>query len=339
MDRVGRLLLVVAIALAHGAGIWWLMQVRERATEEVAIAATEPLPEPPSPPAASDGVGTDAAARPQRSAESSSPASSPQPLPTVTEPLPPAGTPLAQMLPALEARAARGDAAAACRLAVEGKRCLTDNSARLAIEALEILAAARAAPEVSAVDSIARIEENAARSASVCAGVPSGWAEDNTWRHMHAAAGQNRSLATHYAIAPPLLQALTDLQVDAWAQYHADAPRLLREAAQAGDPRAMFFLQRAYNGEQLPHLADRIAPDPAQALVYAMVLLRFADAQTAATLQQQIEAGHIAFDEPAWRALQAQADAITREQFTAQAPIDFSADPLGDMDPQMCESP
>lgn len=338
MGRLGRLLLVVAIALAHGAVGWWLMQGRERPAEDEVVAppppplapdtATEPSVDPPPAPSepVADAPPTRADATPAR--------------PTVP-PLPPIDTPLAQMLPELEARAARGDTAASCRLAVEGERCLHHNFSEFAVEMLEThAAAARTAPDAFLVDSIARLEDDAARSSRMCAGVPTGWAEDNTWRHKRAAAAAYPGMAVQYALSPSLLSGLKDVQEDAWAQYRADAPGLLRNAAQAGDLRALFILQRAYNGEPPPHLSEAIAIDAAQALVYAMVLLPFAaDAETAAVLQQQIEAGHMAFDDAAWSALQTQADAITKRHFSRQAPIDFSTRALKPFDPQMCEAP
>ncbi|MBB5207836.1 hypothetical protein [Chiayiivirga flava] len=335
MRGLGKALLLALVAGAHLAGGWWLVQQRAR----VPPVADVPAPLPPAPvperPAAPD-IAPDRAALPPRP---DSMAASGEPPPAdapADNALPPPGTPLASMLPELEARARRGDTRAACRLALEAETCLHARDAREAAEFFETSAARDASSEDGAVAMIALLEEQAEYAEPVCAGLPDGWADANAWQYMLAAAQGDMRLATRFAVNPPLDWSIEDLQPEAWAAYREAAPALLQRAAAQGDLRAVYFLQRIHSGLPLPHLAgEAIMPDPELAVLYALALLAHTDPGTAATLQAQIDAARGAFDAAQWRDLQTRAAALA-QRFAGQAPIDNEAGVLGPPDAGMC---
>lgn len=339
MHGAGRLLLLAVIALVHVGGIWWLALGRERA-EDAMAEAPEPLPPEAPPlsdvPAETADVPGDEGGQPTTDATAdiqlpSTPAGA-----SDNAPLPPPGTPLASVLEELEARADRGDKAAACRLALEGEICLRNRDAGQSAAFFERNAAREPAVDDAIVQFIADIEAEGEAAAALCAGVPGTWADTSAWRHMLSAAQTDSRLATRFAVSPPLDWSMEDLQGDAWAAYRATAPGLLERAAAAGDLRAIYFLQRLLNGERVANFPpDAIAPDPARALMYAMALLDHVDAAEAARLQAQIDAGHAAFDDSAWRRLQSDA-ATLAARFKDQPPIDNANGVLGEPDPQMC---
>lgn len=257
--------------------------------------------------------------------------------------LPPAGTPLVDMLADLETRAAHGDRRASCRLGLEGERCLRVRALDATANLLGRSAGRSTSTDGATARLIADLDAAATSTVAGCAGLPDGWADTHVWRHLLAAAPLDPRLAVHFATRPPLDSSLADLQEDAWAAYRAAAPDLLLGAARAGDPHALYILQRIHSGVPLPHLPDGIAPDSELAMVYALVLERFADAATRAELRLQIDAGRSVFDADAWRSIQAQADAWTARHFRTQSTVDFTPEARGDgmldvPDPAICEA-
>ena len=256
---------------------------------------------------------------------------------TQAQPLPPVDQPLAESFDALLARARRGDARAACRLAVDLARCHHNKQMSEWSSSFERQAARTANDERarSITDRVVMLDVAPQRNDAFCAGAS---AEQlaMSFPLQLAAAQWNPKLRLWLASQPALdpLRFLPDLE--AWQQYRTVALPWLREAALAGDPAAQVLMARVHgddrrNGPPIPpfrEIDDAAFVTWAQVLnrrniVYQAVERAAAEAQTRlgpqASAAALAEAERILATSPAERLDEAAGKAVTRQSF-APAP-------------------
>jgi hypothetical protein len=253
---------------------WWLGR---QPTETPAATAPSALQRSGAPDASATGVDDlqrqdVAVAGPTAPADATARSAAANP---VAEPLPPADTPVVDLLAALRERARRGDASAACRLASELQRC---QNAALWAERSQFMEAS-AAREPSAerrenmVGWLARVEAESARSEKVCAGLADADYADAF--AMQQLAAQARPELRVWAASNPALDRSAFLNdLERWAEYRRSAQGWLEAAAAEGDATALLLMARIHSRDGRaamggPPLRD---PDDERYLVYARLL-------------------------------------------------------------------
>jgi hypothetical protein len=233
------------------------------ATQSIANAGTAEK----TPPLAGAGLGAGVSAD---DAPDAAPAATTAPSPAVVPmganaPLPPIDAPLAGVLDSLEARARRGDARAACRLAADLSRCggLQRRRAMLAMrDRWQVPTDPRAAEQM--VDAAARMELALEVDEQMCAGVDAARHRTaTTWLLAAARGGHVPSMAAFvgggWMYDPGIVH-----HADAVAAYAREAEAMARQVAEAGEPDVMQTLAQAFAGDPafpLP-LAEVVKPDP-----------------------------------------------------------------------------
>ncbi|MBS7456517.1 hypothetical protein [Coralloluteibacterium stylophorae] len=195
-------------------------------------------------------------------------------------PLPPLDAPFDAVRAQLERRAARGDAAAACRLATEYQACenlryrmsAVDERIRSQGDAIASIADAdqreRAMRELAAFGEIAG--DNLLREAAHCDGVPAiePARKIDYWRQ--AALGGNVAAMVQYANGNAFRHRETLDTLQALVRYRGEAEAIARRAAQAGSAEALLVLANAYSGlldtGSRSYLAQVVRPDRIEAL-------------------------------------------------------------------------
>jgi hypothetical protein len=229
--------------------------------------STDPTPDaaPIAPPATN--AGPMAGATPDLAA-----AAPPRP---ARQPLPPPGTPIAQIADSLKIRADRGDSQAACRLAMELVRCqrleesksmqwfggppdvmleqrgnleAADRFAEMQIRAIELL------QQCQALDPALLAQAPAYLAAAARAGEPEAM--------LHFALGSHHGGSGGNFMADP--------DFDRWRR---ESPAMLLRAAQAGRMDALSPLAFAYRSDRAP-FAGLVPDDPVQAHAWDLVLSR-----------------------------------------------------------------
>ncbi|MCD9007784.1 hypothetical protein LDO31_16410 [Luteimonas sp. XNQY3] len=206
-------------------------------------------------------------------------------------PLPPQDTPLALIHDDLAARAAAGDARAACRLAAEHERCETIGQQHRALLAHQrwMHQSARASRDGAAVTAstsgqdpqqiLQHVAEQIADHARVlqrCEGVtPVSPAQRAAYWRQAALADHVPSMR-HYASGNAFrMHELMDM-LPALRTYRGEAEAIARRAARQGDVATMHALAMAYanadDGSIRSFLAQAVTPDLVQALAWFTVL-------------------------------------------------------------------
>ena len=203
-------------------------------------------------------------------------------------PLPPVGTPLAQIHDELRRRAAAGEAGAACRLASEHERCemervhlralaMQSDQLDMNLKAIREPAEARAHMAQARERLAAQIRGRSAAVAMCDAVTALGPADRARYWRQAALAGHLPSMR-HYAIGNAfrwhdLMDAIPALQT-----YRQEAEGIARRAAMQGDASSAYALAMAYadsdGGHWRPFLAQMVTPDLTQALAWFSVLER-----------------------------------------------------------------
>ena len=230
----------------------------------------------------------------------------------IASPLPPPDTALITNLVELEARASRGDAAAACRLAVDAEFCRAHAASDASVQSMIDQAAMRDHVADSDLAAIQRTARQAERVRAVCEGLPEGWAEEYASRHMLRAADLgDAAAAVRYAVAPPIDRHRFLERQEAWSTYAQRAAGLLQSAASRGDVVALFYLQRAYSGRSpLVGMPDAIPGDMRMAAVYGLAIREHLDSALAAELDADLAAYRRMSSAEEWSAIVADAASI-----------------------------
>ncbi len=188
-------------------------------------------------------------------------------------PLPPPDLPLAQAYDALVERGKRGDATAACRLAIGLGNCSRARQrSRFAGDLERDLARGDRTPE-RAIEAIARFEQSAETLGERCEGISDAQlAQAFDWQRQAAILSPRDRL--DFILDPRLDRRdfLSDL--DRWAEYRRLALPWLEQAALAGDPAAIIVAARVYGDHRqnvflLPHFRVR---DDARFVRYAALM-------------------------------------------------------------------
>lgn len=241
--RLAKVALLLAIAMGMLMALLFLRQTLPRSTAPVSGDDAGALP--------ADGSTTAEVAEPTvERIEVMTPASSLAPLPAL-------GTPLRLGFEELKRRADAGEPLAACRLAAEFARCevfqeqvaLADDKQRRELRRIEGLqdATQRQRMRAALEDTADREADRLARESEHCDGVPrfDQAARAGYWRR--AALGGHLPSMRHYAVGNAfrwreMLGALPALTV-----YRAEAERIARQAAAAGDVPTLLALAASYS--------------------------------------------------------------------------------------------
>ncbi len=188
-------------------------------------------------------------------------------------PLPPADLPLAAAFDALVERGKRGDATAACRLAVGLGNCSRARQRGQFADDLERdLARGRRVPE-RAIEAIARLEQSAETLGSLCGGLSDDQLEQAfDWQRQAAILSPRDRL--DFILDPRLDRRDFLADLDRWAEYRRLALPWLEQAAMAGDPSAVIVAARVFGDHRqnvflLPHF--RVRDDRRFALYAALM--------------------------------------------------------------------
>lgn len=188
-------------------------------------------------------------------------------------PLPPADLPLAEAFDVLVERGKRGDATAACRLAVGLGNCSrAKQRSRFAGDLERELARGDRTPE-RAIEAIARMEQSVEMLGVQCEGLSEAQvAQAFDWQRQAAILSPRDRL--DFILDPRLDRRdfLSDLE--RWAEYRRLALPWLEQAALAGDPAAVIVAARVYGDHRqnvflLPHF--RVRDDARFALFAALM--------------------------------------------------------------------
>lgn len=271
MQRTTMVALLLVSAGALLAAGWWLGR---QAPMPEALTATGEL-QRERPDAARGTVADLQLDRPVSAPpEASAPAS---PAASGSAPLPPLDAPLDSVFDELADRARRGEARAACRLAVELQRCRRAGYIGRGSRRLESMAAQEDDLDrrESMIGELARIEAERERSETVCSGV-TGDQLAQAFAFQQQAAQAMPELRT-WAATHPALDAMNFVnELDAWQQYRHVALPWLEQAALDGDPAALIALVRIHGqsdrrGFLFPPIRQ---PDDERYLLYASLLER-----------------------------------------------------------------
>lgn len=283
-SRPRTVLLLAVVALCSGA--WWFLR------DSMPIGPRS-QPSSTTPPARSaDGAGAGGAST--RHDETVPPATTPKPVSgnsgnrvdavdvdapilktAPPEPLPTLDAPVAEIFDALNARAARGDVRASCRLAVDLTRCAQARAqATYAADYEKNVSRGRETPE-EAVRWLARAEEQYRQAGKGCESL-SGEQLDRAFDFQLQTALASPKARLWFALQPALDPWNFVNDLDRWQTYRNHAMPFLEEAAGEGDPAALIALARVHgdlrrNGTPPPRF--RI-PDQERFLVYAELMRR-----------------------------------------------------------------
>lgn len=225
-----RLVVIAGLLAIAGMGVFLDLRAPERPTSPtVAPAASRrspaAVPESRSPALAANPT-PDRRMRPL-----------PPPLPaSAWQPLPPESMPLAAAYPVLKSRADRGEAPAACRLAVELGFCREQGRVRPRPAPLASERNDRGEPPPARV----------LRPAAHCAGVADDWFSDQHALVRQAALAGNLAAIEEYASGRSLLMDMHGT-ADWLEQYREEAPALADAAVQAGSLSLLWELHVAYD--------------------------------------------------------------------------------------------
>ena len=167
--------------------------------------------------------------------------------PVAVEPLPPADTPVIELLDTLRERARRGDASAACRLASELQRCqrarfMATHQVRMEESAAQVDNPRR---REAMIQHLARLQGEHDRAKAVCADL-----QDSHYAEafpLQLQAAQSRPQLRVWAASNPALDAQNFVnELEAWAEYRRVALPWLQQAADDGDLAALIVLARIH---------------------------------------------------------------------------------------------
>jgi hypothetical protein len=208
------------------------------------------------------------------------PASGREPVRPRTEtgkPLPPPGTPIAQIVDSLKTRADAGDSRAACRLAVELLRCqhLEQSKAFETADGLPLDVSMARRGALDAADRMAEMEIRKIQLGQQCQAVePALIAKAAHYLASAARAGEPEAML-RYATGEHhgVLGELGFIRDPDFERWRRDAPGMLLRAAQAGRVDAANALATAYRTDGGPY-SGLIPDDPLQGQAWRLLVSR-----------------------------------------------------------------
>ena len=191
-----------------------------------------------------------------------------------SEPLPPPGTPIAQIVDSLKARADAGDSRAACRLAIELLRCqhLEQSKAFQTADGLPLDVSMARRGALDAADRMAEMEIRKIQLGQQCQAVePALVAATAHYLASAARAGEPEAML-RYATGEHhgVLGEMGFIRDPDFERWRRDAPGMLLRAAQAGRLDAVAALATAYRTDGGPY-SGLIPDDPMQGHAWALL--------------------------------------------------------------------
>ena len=263
--RIGmRTVLLVIAALALSA-IAWLVLPGSGPASLPAVGARDTDGVPGSPVAA-DIEEPLATLRPGKAVSPAARAVVPAAQRAEAAPLPPVGTPLVDIIDELDARAAAGDAAAACRLAAEVARCdqvlgMDAATRERAIAANIARRQAREGGRDDSIDEAARALEREALLIAQCDGVPSDWFPRRPHLDLRAARLGDLDAAVRFVNGEGMTAGELVRDPALATLYRAHAWSLFLELYEAGDLVAVLLWSSGTADARQQHLISAVMPD------------------------------------------------------------------------------
>lgn len=194
------------------------------------------------------------------------------------EPLPAIDLPLGSVFDALVERARRGDANAACRLAVDLKLCRDSTMNAMRRNSMERFAVAEDNSQTRdrIIERMAHMDSSAERAGQICADLAPAQLEQAFDFQLQAAAA--RPELRMWAITQPALDSQLFLtHIDRWQRYRQVAMPWLEQAAADGDLTAIVLLARIHGDDRVP--SPPVPPfrqiDAARFVTYAELMQRY----------------------------------------------------------------
>ena len=199
---------------------------------------------------------------------------------------------LEDVVGALRAAADRGDARAQCRLAFELHRCAQLPSLRKRVEqhvGMAARASGGSADERDNAEDVRHLQAIIERDTAICEGV-SVANMPHAWQYVARAAksGHVPSIL-RFVLQPPLDEKEFGKDLAGWQAYRQSAGPLLVQAAERGDPTAVYHLFLAYSGFPMPGGTPILAPDDERALTYAIVSQALVDDRSVRVIQRRVD--------------------------------------------------
>jgi hypothetical protein len=255
--------------------------------------------------------------------------------------LPPLDLPIDAIFDELADRADRGDAKAACRLAVELQRCRMAGFMGRGTRRLENRATREEDEDrrESMINELARIENERERSETVCSGLSTEQL-DQAFRFQQQAAQSLPELRSWAATQPALNFMNFVNELDAWQQYRNTALPWLEAAAMEGDLAALASLTRVHSQRdprqmRFPPISE---PDDERFLLYGSLLER--RGISFGPLQQGLDRVRNELDPAVLARVQQQTDTLASrlpQTPAPQGPALRQALGAGTPDPSRCE--
>lgn len=248
-------------------------------------------------------------------------------------PLPPLGTPLSDVLPALKQQASEGDAAAACRIALELNRCAKLEFNRKGVRVLS--APGRAESQGKYRDLLVREVAESERS---CAGLPDDELDWTLDYAMAAARAGNREaryqVIRGYAVGLDWFR--PERTLEGWAWWRQEVAGLINAGMAEGDRRVMEQAIWAYSNASN---GFRIFPrDEMRSMALKMTLVETSSPGSRRRQEDELDA---TIRHGGWDAAYVdQARTLARALPRPQPPrLDEGTPRLADGDPLACEGP
>lgn len=262
MDRrgwtlAGGALVLVALAL------WWRMHGDATASPASAPAAPASVPAAPAPDAsnpAGDTVAATAAPDLLKALSDPPPHSPPPPPPVFPEPLPPWDAKLADVLPALKARADAGDHVAACHIGLALSACAAWMDHQPSPAELRQVSP----DDKDTIDRMARLSGDMRRPGreKTCDGLPESELEQSFAYLQQSADAGNTTAMLAYAEGIPLQSFNMMFRHPEWLEAHRQrAPRYVAELIRRGDRFMAFLLSMNGDGMQMSLLGKALDMD------------------------------------------------------------------------------
>lgn len=327
---MNKAVVVASVAVALALAAYWALQRPSNAPAPAAATARSPANT--TGPVPRRDASVDSALRGVRVEDSSARGAAAGAHPAT--PLPPAGTPVREVVARLKDAAEAGDVRAACRLGTELTRC---HRLRLADAddntSMQLRMVKPGSAEEAAVK--AGLEERARLSAPerlACEGITTEQA-DSAFRYLlRAAQGGNVAAMSLFAIAPPLPQNVLE-DLEGWAAYRDHAPTFFDRAIRAGDVRAayvaMFHMFAGFGvagGTALPRDNQRAA-----ALAHAIMPSLDADGARMVNNSLEMMRADKSID---WARARREGEAMQRDYFSRASRTNVSI--VGMPEPQRC---
>jgi len=269
--RMSRRFVLLALALVAAAIA--MRYTRNRADESDTGATTQPAPlatraapasvqEPQSSTGSSGSTDLLAAL-----VAPSPPSPPPPPPPMLPEPLPPWDAKLADVLPALKARADAGDHAAACHIGLALSACalwLDSQPSAAALRQMRL-------NDEGTIERMARLAADTYRPGreNTCKGLPAQALEQRFAYLQQAADAGNDAAMLAFAEGVPLLGIETTVSHPEWVEAHRRlAPSYLIELIRRGDRYAAFLVFMASDGMQVSFLGQALQMDEMTAATF-----------------------------------------------------------------------